>query len=296
MGKYKKTVSAMVIYFNDYFWLDSCIRNIYNYVDQIVIVEGVVELLMRIGAKFDGSGSKIVKGILDPDNKILFFKEKIFDDKLKQRQFALDQCTGDWIFIVDADEFYKKNHLRKLRLSIDSASPACDMILFPHFNFFDFEHYNKKNYMERVFKNDKKNIGYWGDPKDGQNIYRKDIGKIWDKINFERSAQSRFLFCNNIRCHHYSKMKDWDSILLRVKYYLLRSDRSLAGERLDDVAYKWVREHMVCVSTDNMGTYLLEDHPEIIKEHYLYKKYKDMKYAGRENDFIFSVMYDDAKF
>jgi len=290
MINYKKTVSAMIIYFNDYLWLESCLKNIYNYVDQIVIVEGMVDLLRGAGAKFDGSGFRIVDKFPDPDGKIIFHKEMIFAHKLEQRQFALKQCTGDWIFIVDADEFYKRNHLRKLRLKIDDVSSDCNMILFPHYNFFDFEHYNKKNYMERVYKNDVDEIGYWGDPIDGQNIYRKNVGKMWDRINFERSGQSEVLFFNGIRCYHYSKMKNWESLLLRVKYYISRSDASFDCQHLNDTASEWVREHIVCADLNSMNPYPFSDHPEIIKEHFLYKRYQQLKSAGQEHEFMTFVM------
>src|SRR4030042_3947231 len=247
-------------------------------------------ILKKIGAKFDGSCTNIINKLPDTDNKILFFKEKIFKDKLEQRQFALEQCTGDWVFIVDADEFYKKNHLKKLRLKIDEVFDTCNMILFPHLNFFDFEHYNKKNYMERVYKNNKGNIGYWGNDKDGQNIYTKDVGKMWDQIDFIKGGKSEFLFTDDVRCYHYSKMKDWDSMLLRGKYYISRGNKPLTEEKLDYIARKWIREHIICAKLNEMTLHNIADHPEIIKEHPLYKKYNELKNLKHTNDFMTYVM------
>jgi len=296
MKEYNKTVCAMIIYFNDYLWLDSCIRNIYDHVDQIVVVEGMVELMQRAGAKFDGSGSKIISQISDPEDKIYFLKERIFKDKLEQRQAALDNCICDWVFIVDTDEFYKKNHLRKLRLEIDSVGRKCDMIIYPHLNFWDFEHYNLKNYMERVFKNSSGKIGYWGNPKDGQNIYKENVGKLWDKINFMQQGQAEFKFLDTIRCFHYSKMKDYKAAILRAKYYISRADRSLAGEKLDNVAKEWMRNHILSADLSKMTPYVLSEHPEIIKEHMFYEKYKSLKNCGKADSFLLEAMNIKGEF
>ena len=90
--------------------------------------------------------------------------------------------------------------------------------------------------------------------------------------------------------YHYSKMKDWVSLLLRAKYYISRSNPKLVGKRLDDIASKWVREHIVCADLSGMNPYPFSDHPEIIKSHYLYAKYRQLKSAGQEHEFMTFVM------
>jgi len=107
---------------NEADWIEHVLKNNYDEFDIIRIVEGAVE--GRPGATPDGSSTdntvEIIKNFPDPDNKIqLYTLNRPFKSLEEQKQIFLEAATeGEWLFIVDADEFYMEGDIERVRQAI----------------------------------------------------------------------------------------------------------------------------------------------------------------------------------
>jgi hypothetical protein len=119
-------ITAGIIVLNGMPYLPYLLRNIYPVMDQIVIVEGATESAASIadedGHSTDGSVGAI-RDFPDPERKITLIQKKGFWPEKDQMSAAYAEvCTGDYLWQMDADEFYKprdmlwmKNHLAENR-------------------------------------------------------------------------------------------------------------------------------------------------------------------------------------
>lgn len=285
---YRNKLSVMIICLNEPIWIEYCIKGIYDYVDEIIIVEGIAKIFKDMGVNFDNETAQNIRNYNDHKNKIKFFDKMVFEDKVQQREFALEQCSGDWVLLVDADEFYSERDILNLRNIIEIANQECRMIIYPHINFYDFGLYIDKMYMERLFKYDKNNMGYWGKPEDGQNIYDNKIGKLWGIVDFKRGNQKEFIFLKNVNCYHYSKIKSKKYIIDRIKYYEIRQNRLINDKELKNRVDEWFNTSIVQQSRLLLWNY--NNHPNIIKTHYLYKKYVELYNNGKHGEFMSYLM------
>ena len=123
------------------------LQSIYNEVDQIICIEGAVK--NRPNSTEDGHSTdrtvEIIKDFRensDPLNKLLFVQiKKPFEDLEQLKQTFIDlSCPGDWLIINDADEFYRPEDIKRLRIAIDRYPHAQEFIpVFLHF-YRDFQH------------------------------------------------------------------------------------------------------------------------------------------------------------
>jgi hypothetical protein len=121
--------------------------SLYDEVDEILVVEGAVK--NRPNQTEDGHSTDKTREIIrdfmdnkDPDGKVkLISIRKPWKDLEEMKQTFLDMCfPGDWIIINDADEFYRPEDIRRLRVAIDRNPHACEFVpLFLHF-YRDFGH------------------------------------------------------------------------------------------------------------------------------------------------------------
>jgi hypothetical protein len=121
--------------------------SIYDEVDQIIVIEGAVE--NRPNSTDDGHSTDDTIEIVerfrkekDPDKKIMFIKiNKPWKDLEEMKNTFLQMCMpGDWVIINDADELYKPEDIRRLRVAIDLNPHATEFVpLFLHF-YRDFQH------------------------------------------------------------------------------------------------------------------------------------------------------------
>lgn len=281
-------ISAMIICLNESVWLESCIRGIYNHVDEIIIVEGMAQIIHELGCNFDKETIESVKKIEDKQSKIKIFEKMYFLNKIEQREFALQKCSGEWIFIVDADEFYKEKDLITLRQMVQYADDSCRMIVFPHINFYHFGSYVNKLYMERLFRYKRNEMGYWGKDEEGQNIYDKKLGKLWGDIDFKNGNQKEFLFPKDVCCYHYSKLKSKSYLVSREEYYESRENKTLSKAELKNKVDEWFNGSIV--EPKKLIAWNYCNHPDIIKSHWLYQKYLEFLKLGQEDTFMSYVI------
>jgi glycosyltransferase involved in cell wall biosynthesis len=114
------SLSLCMIVKNEEFFLRRCLSSVKDYVDEIIIVE---------------------TGSTDQTKAIaLEFTDKVYDyawqdDFSHARNFALEQASGDWILVLDADELVAETDLRAIRKAIiDSHYDAFYLIQYNYNN------------------------------------------------------------------------------------------------------------------------------------------------------------------
>ncbi len=124
-------LSAAIATFNEEKNIIRCLKSVYNWVDEIVIVDGnstdkTVEIIKR----------------LDKHHKTKFFIEENPPMFHANKQKAIERCTGDWILQLDADEVVSeelKNEIRTAAvLETSPSGTAAVNVAFwlPRLNFF----------------------------------------------------------------------------------------------------------------------------------------------------------------
>jgi len=87
----RPTLSACMIVRNEERLLPDCLESIRDWVDEIVLVDtGSTDHTIEIARQY---GARV-------------FEQPWADDFSLHRNFSIEQATGDWIFIIDADERY----------------------------------------------------------------------------------------------------------------------------------------------------------------------------------------------
>lgn len=109
------------------------LENLYPYAHEIIIVEGAVEKF-RHAATSDGHSIdntvKIIKTFPDPEHKIkLIQRNGFWEEKDEMSNAYMKACTGDYIWQVDVDEFYKRKDILKLKhlLTLDPEISRVDI-------------------------------------------------------------------------------------------------------------------------------------------------------------------------
>jgi hypothetical protein len=106
----KKSVISLVSY--DAAYLPECISKYYNYVDEIILGLDKNRITWS-GNSFSFDENKLWSelGAIDGDSKISIIEEDFVKSKVAiendnyERNFLKAQCTNDWIFSIDADEY-----------------------------------------------------------------------------------------------------------------------------------------------------------------------------------------------
>jgi len=123
---------------NEADWVEANLRNNYDEFDIIRVVEGAV--VGRPGSTNDGHSTdetlSIIRAFPDPQNKIeLYTGSRHFKSLEEQKQTFLDYANpGEWLFIVDCDEFYHEGEVERVRQAIKKRPDATEIIpTFIHF-------------------------------------------------------------------------------------------------------------------------------------------------------------------
>jgi glycosyltransferase involved in cell wall biosynthesis len=125
-----------------YYPLDACIRSVLPICDEFVIAVGRGDP--------DDRTREVVESIGDPKVRIID-TEWTDRDRLKgwvhsqQTNIALDACTGDWCFYLQADEVVHERDLQAIRSRCEqlAGDRSVDGLLFRYLHFWgDYDHYH----------------------------------------------------------------------------------------------------------------------------------------------------------
>ena len=143
-------ISAYTILYYDLQFYESIIKNIYNYVDEIIIIDGpysyAIDTLKKFNLFYDEKNKpQIINNLLNKYNKIKYFY-KIFDNEENKRMFGYDMCKNNIILLVDTDEFIYLNKSNLKRFINDKNRYVCSTDIY---NMCDYNVYinniSKKN-------------------------------------------------------------------------------------------------------------------------------------------------------
>jgi len=156
-------ISYVMIVLNGMPFIEASLKSIYDSAYEIIIVEGAVKQCM-FAANPDGSSKdgtvEFIKAFPDPKKKIKLI-QGIWPEKCEMQNKAVKIATGDYIWLVDSDEVYKKKDIEVIIGMLD-ADPTITQINFSLFHFWKgFEYVLSSPILKshpgffRVFKLDK---------------------------------------------------------------------------------------------------------------------------------------------
>ena len=140
----------------DYPYLES-LRSILPLVDEFVVCVGKSEddTLHKIQdfSRTEGLGKIQIFQTVWP----IDLTGKLRDGQVlaEQTNLALEKCTGDWCFYIQADEVFHEDDLTALKSALVKyqADPSIEGLLFDYHHFygsFDIEQYSRSNYRREV--------------------------------------------------------------------------------------------------------------------------------------------------
>lgn len=142
-GPELKLIKCLAVH-NEEGWIEYNLANNYDEFDIIRVVEGAVQ--GRPSSTTDGHSTdktlELARNFPDPDNKIeLYTGKRFFKSLEEQKQTFLDYANdGEWLFIIDADEFYLEGEINRVRKAIQKRPTASEIVpTFIHF-YRDFYH------------------------------------------------------------------------------------------------------------------------------------------------------------
>lgn len=278
---------------NEAGWIEHNLRNNYDEFDEIRVVEGAVK--GRPQANLDGSSTdetqELIKSFPDPQDKIkLFTLGRPFKCLEEQKQIFLDTSKpGDWLFIVDCDEFYMEGDISRIRKAIERHPTASEFIpTFLHF-YRDFYHVKAPHH---EWQPQHQRIIQW---QPGMRYHTHPV--VTDGRGqctyFSIDYQPR-RFTIPINIFHYGHAKGIEFHKMKQEFYrselekFKAQDGRSAADAFDDKFLEYVNYG------ENLNTILEYDgpHPEAIKSHPSFKNneefYKDKELKNWKKDYVYS--------
>ena len=109
------------------------LKSVYDFAHQIIIVEGAIEKCM-FAANPDGSSKdgtvEFIKSFPDPQKKIRLLQDR-WPEKCEMQNEALKYVTGDYVWLIDSDEVYKRQDLEKIKEILRSDSSITQVNFIP---------------------------------------------------------------------------------------------------------------------------------------------------------------------
>ena len=132
-------LSACMIVLNGMPYMPYLLRGIYPVMDEIIIVEGAVETTAELADKNGHSTDGTVEAIRhfsDPERKIKLIQIDGYWPEKNEMCFAFaEACTGDYLWQMDADEFYKPRDMLWLKDYL-AQNREVGAVSFTFLNFF----------------------------------------------------------------------------------------------------------------------------------------------------------------
>lgn len=154
-------MSFVMIVLNGMPFIEHALKAIYDEAHEIIIVEGAVEKCL-FAANPDGSSMdgtvECIQSFPDPQRKIRLIQGR-WPEKCEMQNAALDYVTGNYVWLVDSDEIYKRADIDRIRALL-AEDPAITQVNFIPDNFwkgFDYlfvspRFFEPANHYRRLFK------------------------------------------------------------------------------------------------------------------------------------------------
>jgi glycosyltransferase involved in cell wall biosynthesis len=227
------------------------------------------EVVIAVGNSEDDT-LKYVQSLNDPKIKII---ETIWDDSMRedgrilaqQTNIALEQCSGDWIIYLQADEVLHEQEIELLKTSMMKAEtrPEIEGLLFKYLHFFgDYAHIGMGRQWYRREIRAFRNTGSITSWKDAQGFRVRESDSVFRKLR---------VLDIPVHIYHYGWVRNPSAYLRKQAAF---------GRLYHDDA--WLKEHLPTSEEFPICYELAEftgTHPEImhkrIKEDGLWTKHFD---------------------
>lgn len=107
----------IMIVLNGMPFVELALKAIYDEAHEIIVIEGAVEKCLFAahpdGSSVDGTVEAIMS-LPDPEQKIRLIQGR-WPEKCEMQNQALKYVTGDYVWLVDSDEVYRREDIRKIR-------------------------------------------------------------------------------------------------------------------------------------------------------------------------------------
>lgn len=140
----KTTLGVLMVVRNEELFINHCIGLLLPYVDEIIVV--------------DNGSSDFTRGNIVKNKKVKVFSYP-YEEPINMgliRTFALNKCTTDWFLQCDADEYYPKKSIKKIREAIENPKDAISFRV-PYHNLAwrpGYVQANFRHYPDRLYKTD----------------------------------------------------------------------------------------------------------------------------------------------
>lgn len=206
-------ITAHVLLKNEENFVWYSIMSVINYVDRIIIYD-------------TGSDDKTINIIKKINDKKIILREiksdKFYEDKLRQQM--LDETTSDWFIVLDADEIWWDDSIKRVTDLIQNEGDQLDSIVVPTVNMIgDIYHYQEKeagrynlagrigHYATRAIN--RKIIGLHGQGEHGVFMWADDRDK---RIEWRDRSKIKYLDAPYIHTTH---LKRSDSVSSDMRVY-----------------------------------------------------------------------------
>ncbi|OGF24908.1 hypothetical protein A2331_06090 [Candidatus Falkowbacteria bacterium RIFOXYB2_FULL_34_18] len=235
MKNEKIKISFGVIVLNGEPFIEYCLRSLYKFAHEIIVVEGATELAKNISTH-DGHSLDNTLQILekfkkeeDLENKVkIITRDGFWIEKDEQSQAYAKRATGNYLWQVDMDEFYKEEDMASI-IKMLKNDPGITAVSFEQITFWgDLIYKVDSLYLQagakiyhRLFKWDKDYKYVTHRPPTVVNEKGKDLRKI-------KWVMAKKLAKENIFLYHYSLLFP-KQVEEKVKYYAVGPWRKYAN-------------------------------------------------------------------
>lgn len=220
---------------NEELFLERNLRNHYRFADEIIIVEGAVEKYAKvIGSNNSTDGMVwILKTFPDPGHKITIIrKPEAWKDKIEMQNEFCRVATGDILWKIDADEFYKPEDVERI---LDAYNNDPQLVLFYPF----WYHFwgNEKTIIKSgngQMRWDEFHCKIWRQKSHYR--YKTTHSRLSDGDNEISHRTHPYRAIDNLYCYHYGYLKSQEWLKKKFEFYKARGDswhgQDLAGGKL----------------------------------------------------------------
>jgi glycosyltransferase involved in cell wall biosynthesis len=216
-------LSACYITKNGDTFLKQSVESIYNYVDEIIVVDNMsTDNTMDIVHSFPQEKFKIVQENFDNLDKD--------QEKKNQRNRYLEMAEGKWILVVDDDEVYKDKDIGIIRKFVKSPGRYVSLRYFSHQFWKDFDHVIKgphwNNSQERCFKK-LPNLNY--------NMRHCAVSEGDDFLarKYGKKNSDRIFWNKRIFIYHYGMCKPTEKVNEKIRMYMLRDNPAVTEKNVE---------------------------------------------------------------
>ncbi|MDZ4065205.1 MAG: DUF268 domain-containing protein [Coriobacteriia bacterium] len=179
----RPTFDFGMIVFNGEFLLHECLASVYDFAHHILVVEGAVEQTIQcLGPDSeevtpDGHSTdrtlEILADFPDPESKIrLIQKDGPWRDKTEMCNAYVPYIDADYIWQLDADEFYHRGDMERLRDYLAAHPETTAVNFFTNHFWGDWDHITCAEDPATV-------EGFWGNQMAWPRVFRHEPGSRW---------------------------------------------------------------------------------------------------------------------